>query len=126
MTMTTTTSGAVACVYEGCEARARDVDCDGDAACARHAAQSERWVVLVSSVGRDGDWLDTDEPAAIADAMEADGWDVEIRTPRGGECEGTYVKGARGDLHSVASDDRRAELLDRACAGALTRVREEA
>jgi hypothetical protein len=81
------------CVYEGCDRMATDHDCDGDEACALHAAQSERYTIAVD---RSADWLAPEHYDALAVALSAEGWDVCVRDPRRDEAPGTYRHDARG------------------------------
>lgn len=86
------------CCYEGCEKTAIDYDTDGDDACAEHAAKSERYVIAESSFGQDGDSLDETHVAPMVAALEALGFDVEIRSTRRNEAPGTYSRKRDGSL----------------------------
>lgn len=97
MNPTDTTLAPTLCCYEGCESVATTTDADGDACCVECAAKQESWVI----VERFGRWIDADFAAELTSAMDALGFDVEIREPRRGEIEGTFMRNDRGDLVSI-------------------------
>jgi len=93
---TTTTTGLSTCCYEGCDAHASEYDCDGDLACAFHAAQSERYDVVTDLDPETSTWCDSEIAERVEKLLRADGWTVSIRAPRGGEAEGTYRRDSHG------------------------------
>lgn len=87
------------CCYEGCEKPGTDHDHEGDLACAEHAVKSERWVILVDSLGEKANWVTAEMASAIVSDLEVDGWSVTIREARRGESAGyTYAAKQNGDL----------------------------
>jgi hypothetical protein len=84
------------CCYEGCARRATEIDDDGDDCCARHFAQSYRYVVVSDLDEEHG--ISTEQAEKVVEIMEADGWGVEIRRPRKGEAIATYYRKRDGTL----------------------------
>lgn len=86
-----------ACSYDGCSNPANDYDCDGNEACAEHAAKSERYVIVMQF---DEEWcaFTSDEAERVEAIMLERGWRVEIREPWRGEAEGTYLRRNDGTL----------------------------
>jgi len=85
------------CCYKNCTRNATEYDCDGDEACEFHAAQSERWVIVTDLTN--GNWIDADGATEVERLLEEQGWDVEIRSARRGECgDSTYRHNGDGTL----------------------------
>lgn len=110
------------CCYKGCERPATDYDCDGDNACAEHAAKSERYVIVADLA--DGPWLDATSAERAEEILADDGWTVEIRSPRSGEAEGTYRRTAQG-LQILGYSCPKPEGLSYAADRAAEKAREE-
>lgn len=85
---------SVECAW--CNAEACVFDADGDPACRVCAAKSRAWVLLADL--RHGQWLSDASVPAMVDALGSLGYDVEIRSPRGGEQEGVYYLKGDGSL----------------------------
>jgi len=100
------------CCYATCNRKATAYDCDGDDACEECAAQSERWVILADL--ESGPWLDLESAARVVTELDALGYDVEIRSPRGSEAEGTYYRKSDGTLQIVGYSIPQPECLEEA------------
>lgn len=74
--------------------------------------QADSYVILTSL--RDGQWVDADQASRIVVALVAQGWDVEIRSPRRGEAEGTYVRRSDGSLQILGYTIPSCDALDAA------------
>lgn len=78
------------CCYRDCTALSTDLDCDGDEACALHAAKSEVYVEITDLTG--GVWLDEASAQRAETILSSEGWDITIRAPRShSEAQGTYL-----------------------------------
>lgn len=118
------------CTRLGCKSLAHHIDCDGDPACAKHAAKSESWVVCSDEI--DGRWI-TRKTADLVEAhLESIGYDkVTIRAPRAGDRVGSFAVKANGDLtdalDAAVREEFRSDLnkaADLAMSGSLAPTRE--
>lgn len=90
MNPTDTTLAPTLCCYEGCDAVATTTDNDGDECCAECAAKNSRWVI-VTDLSEDARWCDAGMAEQLEETLADLGYEVEIREPRRGEAEGTYL-----------------------------------
>lgn len=56
----------------------------------------EESYTIVTDLSDGSTWLDRESAARLTILLSDDGWDVEIRSPRRGEVEGTYRHDAHG------------------------------
>ena len=119
---TTTTTALSTCCYKGCNATATDHDCDGDEACALHAAQSERYEIATDLDPETSTWCTRQIADRVEALLAADGWTVSIREPRGGEAEGTYPRSSNGDLQILGFSIPTPDALSHAVTDAWNRA----
>lgn len=100
-----TTLAPTLCCYEGCEDVATTTDREGDDCCVECAAKAERWVI-VTDLSEDARWCDAGLAEEVEEAMAELGYDVEIREPRRGEIEGTYMYCDDGSYMQAKYDPR--------------------